>query len=508
MKRKTITGLIAIAVIVAVVIFAGCVETEEVPSTPTSTPLAPTTTPEATSTELPVTKDLGEKFFDFKEKPDPYFSSKSYGEGHTYAPGGVSTGASSTMEVRNRGGPGEVFVKVQRGDLNTSKVFYMDKDESVMVHAHFRGITGPGPRIIKWTARAALPDDTSQGEMGIERSNIKRIGRLDIGKVKDVAVLGDYAYVVIEEPWPYDSDTAFMADISLKVIDVSNPSNPKEVGRYDFSHANTAFSKYGVCVIDQYAYVAIGLHEVHDDNGLHIIDVSDPSVPRRVGQYRIEGGTFGSGTYDVAVAENYAYVITDEEPQISSRGESLLVFDISAPSNPRNVGQCEISSCWHSPESITVKDSYAYIVSYGRLHVIDISITNSPREVVTQRYKGGVTCTGKHSIAVSDSYAYITTLEPSLFVFDIGSPSNPIEIGKYSPEKDYISAGYEVSVSGTYAYIAYRKGLLVIDISNPSTPVQVGQYTGMEVSGNCVAVSGNYVYLGGESGLHIFESYR
>lgn len=444
-------------------------------------------------------------------KPEPYFPSKSYSEGHKYAPGGTITGVTIGVEVRNRGGPGEVFVTVacvERKDLLASKVFYMDEDESVMVRAHFGVFTsGPFTYKIECTARAALPDDTSQGEIQLVRSDMKQVGHLDIGRVKDIAVLGDYAYVVIEEPWPFDPDTAFMADISLKAIDVSNPSNPKVAGRYDFNQADTAFAKYGVCVKDQYAYVAIGYYDECGDNGLHIFNVSDPLNPLKIGQYHIEGGAC-----DVAVAGNYAYVTTKEahKPYIDFGGESvgersLLIFDISTPSNPKNVGQCEISG-YYDPESITVKDRYAYIVAYAHLKVIDISMPNSPREVITQRYKS-VMGTGRHSIAVSDSFAYLTTPGPSLFVFDIGIPSNPIEIGKYSPEKDY-SAGFEVSVSGNYAYIAYMKGLLVIDISNSSTPVQVGHYTGMEVSGNCVAVSGNYVYLGGESGLHIIESYR
>lgn len=514
MKKKITAGLIAIVVIASVAIFTGCVEKDEItPSTPMPSEPSITedlddknaTSEENKETPAPTSSPL------FKKKPEPYFPSKSYGEGYNYAPGGIITGVTIEGEVRNRGGPGEVFVTVagvERKDLRASEVFYMDEDESVMVRAHFRVFTS-GPFICKFecTARAASPDDTSQGEIQLVRSNMKQVGHLAIGGATDIAVLGDYAYVVIEESWPfdytpYDPANPFMADadISLKVIDVSNPYKPKEVGRYDFNPAHSAFAKYGVCVKDQYAYVAIGYHNECDDNGLHIFDVSDPSHPLKIGQYYTEGGAC-----DVAVAENYAYVPTREatielEPHfVDSVGErSLLIFDISTPSNPRNVGQLELSV---AAESIAVKDNDAYIVSHGRLWVIDISLPNSPREVVTQDYMTGVTGTGKNGVAVSNSFAYLTTHDSSLFVFDIGIPSNPTAIGKYSPEGDY-GAGYGVSVSGNYAYIAYTEGLLVIDISNPSTPVQVGHYTG---GGRCVAVSGNYVYLGG---LHIIESYR
>ena len=56
MKRKSIAGLIAIVAIVAVAMFAGCVDDK--PPTPTSTPLAPTPTPtlsvSSTSTSTPL----------------------------------------------------------------------------------------------------------------------------------------------------------------------------------------------------------------------------------------------------------------------------------------------------------------------------------------------------------------------------------------------------------------------------------------------------------------------
>ena len=188
MKRRTIAGLIIMVAIVAVVMFAGCVEKEGVtPSTPTSTPLAPTPTTEATSIEekevtpstptpasspTPTTSPTPTQTptpTHTPPKPDPYVN--PYGriiEDKWYDEGGNPIGISVGREVINRGGAGKVFVSVKCGGLSSSKVFYMDKGEKIIVMAYFK-ISVPGVVITEWTARPALPSDTSQGEIEVER---------------------------------------------------------------------------------------------------------------------------------------------------------------------------------------------------------------------------------------------------------------------------------------------------------------------------------------------------
>ena len=62
-------------------------------------------------------------------------------------------------------------------------------------------------------------------------------------------------------------------NFGLRVIDVSTPSAPVEVG----THRHAPGSSYGIAVSGGYAYVADG------DGGLRVIDVSTPSAPVEVG---------------------------------------------------------------------------------------------------------------------------------------------------------------------------------------------------------------------------------
>ena len=99
------------------------------------------------------------------------------------------------------------------------------------------------------------------------------------GLIPDVAVAGDYAYVANRST-------------GLRVVDISDPANPVEVGFCD-----TGFNAWGVAVAGDYAYVANSVA------GLRVVDVSDPSNPVEVGF----DDNLGNAN-DVSVVGNIAYV--------------------------------------------------------------------------------------------------------------------------------------------------------------------------------------------------------
>jgi hypothetical protein len=78
----------------------------------------------------------------------------------------------------------------------------------------------------------------------------------------------------------------------LRVIDVSNPQSPTEVGYYD-----TPWNARGVALYNDYAFVADG------GDGLWVINVADPAHPARAGFF---DGTPGL-MEDVVVVWPYAY---------------------------------------------------------------------------------------------------------------------------------------------------------------------------------------------------------
>ena len=99
----------------------------------------------------------------------------------------------------------------------------------------------------------------------------------------------------------------------LRIIDVSNPWSPTEVGSY-WAVPN---SVNGVTVLGNYAYIA-------DASGLRILDVTTPSSPSEIGYYLIPDAR------DVFVSNDLAYV--------AGYDNGLRIINVGTPTNPVETG--------------------------------------------------------------------------------------------------------------------------------------------------------------------------
>jgi hypothetical protein len=96
-----------------------------------------------------------------------------------------------------------------------------------------------------------------------------------------VCISDSYAYVACE-------------DSGLHVIDISDPSNPQEIGVYD------VFGSYrDIHVSGSYAYIA------NEHSMLVVVDVSDPANPQEAGYYSLPNLAYG-----VFATDLYAFVAT------------------------------------------------------------------------------------------------------------------------------------------------------------------------------------------------------
>jgi hypothetical protein len=106
-----------------------------------------------------------------------------------------------------------------------------------------------------------------------------------------VAVAGERAYITGGED-----------GVAVWIVDISDPKRPKEVTRYG------NWLTGGVAVQGNYAYLASG--------NLHVLDVSDPGVPKEVGFFDTEDES-RTVAWSVAVAGDYVYVLGQREEGLS-----------------------------------------------------------------------------------------------------------------------------------------------------------------------------------------------
>jgi hypothetical protein len=115
-------------------------------------------------------------------------------------------------------------------------------------------------------------------------------------------------------------DYAYLAagNDGLRVIDVSDPVSPTEVISY-----STSDYAYDVATAGDYVYLAA------DQGGLHVVDVSSPFSPTQVALYHGMDSVQG-----VAVTGDYAALVGE----CDEGGNCLHVVDISDPGDPTRVG--------------------------------------------------------------------------------------------------------------------------------------------------------------------------
>ncbi len=117
----------------------------------------------------------------------------------------------------------------------------------------------------------------------------------------------------------------------LRVIDIRNPGQPREIGRYINAGMRNKQQAYSVWVHKGLAYVAI------DYAGLEIIDVRDPSKMRQVGWWNPwSAEKFSNLWFNSPGHTNQIYFDEKELAAYLSAGDSeLLVVDVSDPAHPQ-----------------------------------------------------------------------------------------------------------------------------------------------------------------------------
>ncbi|RLG95476.1 hypothetical protein DRO29_05720 [Candidatus Bathyarchaeota archaeon] len=133
-------------------------------------------------------------------------------------------------------------------------------------------------------------------------------------------------------------------DSGVIIIDVSDPSSPVKIGEYKppsyLSHVS------GISLLDSCLYVAYGA------DSLAILDVSDPSSPAVISYYT-DNNTFLIN--DVFAYQNYAYLLVFTW----SFNEAVKVIDISDPSSPLLAGYYE--GLPYGGANVFVYDYRAYV---------------------------------------------------------------------------------------------------------------------------------------------------
>ena len=315
-----------------------------------------------------------------------------------------------------------------------------------------------------------------------------------------------------------DIRIGFTEPVTLERFGIRDGGSDGAGGTFD--ELNEAISIATAQIVDKhYALVT-----AQTDDGVQIIDITDPASPRAVASFDDGDSDGAGGTFDVldettsiATAQigDYHYALVTSENE-----DGVQIINITDPASPRAVASITEDSSdgdggtfdeldW--PESVTTAQigdyHYALVASQGDHGVQIINMTNpaSPKAVASladgAEYElegaSSVTTTkiGDYHYALVASYVLTFTFDPVAGQFVVGSPgavqiinitnpASPSPVASVNENEAYPELSGAESITTAqigdyhYALVAarYDDGVQIINITNPASPTAVASF--------------------------------
>ena len=255
----------------------------------------------------------------------------------------------------------------------------------------------------------------------------------------------------------------------MVIFDISDPADPQLVGRFFSSDA----AIISVRVAGSYVYIA-------RNNGLQIVDVSNPRVP-------LIARFYSTRNYAAAlnIVDNYVYL---------AEGGQLHIIDLSNPlASEVRLFSPQDGKYYHIRD-VVVLGSNVYLPScyyvrpnnsYGILQIVNVSTPSNPYVVNNYNLENKRLCLD--IVGKANNVLYLTG-RYNLWQVDVTDPFSPQLINQYNVPD------WTQKVVGDYAYIAFGSDLLLIDLTKP-TGFAPDPRMSVPNQRWDVAVIGNYAYF-------------
>jgi hypothetical protein len=346
-----------------------------------------------------------------------------------------------------------------------------------------------------------------------DRSAPQEVGYVLLpGKIRWIEIAGSYAYVSVElvglvvvnisNPaaplvvatlsYPdiaYDTGKVvvsgqqvfLLSDGKLRIIDVTNPAAPAQIGLYEhsalsvFSLLDAANGRVFVGLVEGNCLAGSGACA----NRVQIVNVVNPASPVE------EGYVSGELPYDAAVYQSWLYVSDYYGP--------VKAIDISNPMTPIVL---EASFPGFGALGLLVDANYLHMIESMAMNILSLANPTSPTSVGYYRPPAFI-----NAVDVVDSYAYVTTSD-GLHIVNLQSPAQPLDVARYVSPVGTINGAVG---SGDYLYVQKNTGFTIMNAANPLNLTEAGAYTGDGEGIDRLNVDGNYAYLFSFSGLQIID---
>ena len=213
---------------------------------------------------------------------------------------------------------------------------------------------------------------------------------------------------------------------------------------------------------------------------------------RHLCRMEIEGGG------QIVMDGHYAYIGHQHRP------EGTTILDISDPRKPKVLSTLKPNHPWSHSHKVRIAGDLMIVNSEfeggagarreeypdGGFRIYDIKDRTKPKLVTFVKTHGK----GVHRFDMDENYAYISTemegfVGNILVIYDIRNPSKPVEVSRWSMERQHVAGGDEPHPKraqhrlhhamrcGTEMYAGcWMSGISIIDVSDINAPRTVSRY--------------------------------
>lgn len=253
--------------------------------------------------------------------------------------------------------------------------------------------------------------------------------------IKDLTVSGSILFAAVGKS-------------GIGMIDMTNPLQPKSLGRYEVGGDATSIQVKG-----NVAYVATG------ENGVRIIDISQPPalVPRGF-------ITNTARSTLVQVQSKTAYVATDDPMATDTPRGALQIYDLSIPSAPVRLGSFSASG---KVIALQVVDNTVYLADLvDGLQLIDVSTPNNPKALGNWKVSG---CKG---FSLVGQIAYLLLEDNEVVMVDTNASGVINQKCRFRIDDYVVGLGFivpfvanSINAVGDHLYMVGDSGLEVLRLS-------------------------------------------
>lgn len=255
----------------------------------------------------------------------------------------------------------------------------------------------------------------------------------------------------------------------LHIIDTTDPKNPVQLGLYRRAHLGYS-NDVKMIVTGGKTYAVIA------DYNVDVVDVSDPAAPVLVATIMESAHTDFVEQRDGKI---YVYFGTYDG--------TCPIYDLTNPAAPHKLGQFAVAGML--VHDLSVENGIAYLNAWeAGFVVVDFTTPSAPTQVGiwpktptrTSHSNWTTTINGRH-IALHGEENYDAKLD----LVDV-DPASPTFMKSFATwqTRPYVSI-HNLMAFGTKAYFTYyQDGVRVLDLSDPTAPAQVGYYNTWDPQGD------------------------